>query len=726
MNKVKMFHTIVLIATFSFANAQKYMIVGQKGGVTTLFPIENVDSVYFTGYETPPPAEILENPKVIGTYNTGKYNYEGFISDRNILYAYGDFGLRKIDITDKTNPTLISETDLGFPSLKARSAVMHGNNIYIAMRSLLGGAEESATPEIKINYESNIASFRTIASESICNNELLNKFFRNINIVSVDPASLDRVFVFKCYYNNGEYRNSILFRQKDGTYFRFIDQHYMTKAEATSALTETYTDVYGNTCDVDWNVIISEYNYFDNIIFNIISYGEFDGFIASENIDIDELGKGINTGVCSARMSTSLLKDKETSFLYKNIASIHNNGDLCFWLKIENLPNKVELPLLGLDNEPQLGLIADSLSETTVAIGIANNMVSNLYGGFEFLKGEWYNMKIQLTNNEISLYFRTKECGKWQKLLTTSLNIEFNQLLTGISASDPNIRVYMDDYYYNSTNIDEVSYINGKLIVVDKNDLSIRQVYNSDIKFTGTALNGNTLVVDGLKGFNVYDITNTEKPTLAYQHRTSNWFEYQGCDIFTIDGNVYAFLCNYYSGYSIIDITNPYNTKIICENDYSNLVCANKKAEHCFNFDVIVKYPYVYVTNAIFKDYLNTEYDNRGIAAMDITDFSDISPTIFPISQNDYYTNVNLGDLHPSRIASFGDYIFVNNSNKGIAVFNAKSPFLPQYIGCIQDGLLGNIHAINFTDDGYLIAGNGAGCPESNLYILKVFNYEKK
>lgn len=705
--------------------AQKYMVVGQKGGVVTQIPTENIDSVFFTGYTVPTVERHDLSINHVGEWSAGdKQSYEGFLIDNNILYAYGDFGIREIDVTNKEAPVLIAENKLCKGFQKARSAVISDDKIYVAVRSTLAGDSEYKVPQIRIGYESNIEKFYSNDTESsLCNNALVSAFFKKLSIVSIDPQSIDRLFIFKAHYSEGIYRNSVMLRQKSGAYLRLFDKRYDSEEEALASLTDSYEDALGNNCIVDWNVITNSYNYFNNLIFNIISYGEFDEFKGNNNIIISETGKGVNTGIYSCMLkSTDLCGSKDFSYLKKNLDKVSLEGSLSFWLRVDTLLHSAEIPLLGINESVSLNVYLENNSNDDFYVGLKYGEAQKTCGGKKIPKGKWNNYKIEIKEGVIEVYQRTIECGDWICLLRNHLEkpLSYNKLLTGLGACIGSNVLYIDDLYYNPTDIDEVAYINGMLVVLDKNNLSIKNKYYSDIKFTGITTIGNSLVVNGLKGFNVYDITDKDSPVQAFQHRTSEWLEYQGGDTFTKDGKNYAFLCNYYSGYTIIDVSNPYETSIVLENSYSDLKTSDGEDCKGFNFDVKVKYPFVYATNATLNANINTSIDKRGITYMDISDFSKIIPEVYVMDREDYSSNRSMGDNHPSRMGMWDKYLFINNAEKGIAIYETVNG-IPSYIGCYNKEMTGNIHAIGVTKDGYLVLGNAVGNSTKNIYIKSLY-----
>ena len=72
-----------------------------------------------------------------------------------------------------------------------------------------------------------------------------------------------------------------------------------------------------------------------------------------------------------------------------------------------------------------------------------------------------------------------------------------------------------------------------------KNDLNIIKEVPADYSMIEAKIHNNNLVVSGLQGFNIYDISDASNPKLSYQYRTGKAYEYQGCDFFDTDSCQY-------------------------------------------------------------------------------------------------------------------------------------------------------------------------------------------
>ena len=661
------------------------------------------------------------SPELVSSYS-GDEQYGILLPSTNNLYAFSGNKVHCYDITNPNSLSLSKSVTIPLVATRARSAVEKGDYIYIAYRSNLMGNVENLVPDIRIGYNSHIEHFSVSDGDAMCNNTTLNNFFSSIKITSIDMSTVDRAYVFKAYFQNAVYRNSIRLRQSDGTYLTLLSESFDTRQEAIDALRETYSDALGNIVHVNWDAITEEYNYFSSLVFHTPVLGEFDNYFSEGKASIDELGEGINTNIYCARLFTDSDNEQlSRAVLSKNVPSMSEEGYLSLWLKATTLSDITYIQLLGNEENDILGINL-SPCDGGMTIGIKTNGNEQLSSSI-IPTGEWFNYKIHYTPSSIELYYRGKECGNWNVLLTMQSGVVTapNKLLTGIESSGAGQLIEIDDLYFHPTDIDNVSYINGQLIVLRKSDLTVVKTFFSDIKLTGTAIYGNTLFVNGLTGYNIYDISLPEQPKLVSWHRTPTYKEFQGLDIFTAHNRVYAFLCNYTQGYTIVDITDPAYSTIIAEN---KLGTDSEPFSHTFNFDVCVKYPYAYTTIATSTAYLGSEDDKRGILVYDLRDLDAIPVKFVSLPESEYYTYKEIGDQMPNRMTLDDNYLVVNNSEKGVAIFDLSHELgSPIYKGSLLND--GNVVAseVMFGEGNLFISNMGKGKERKCLYM---FTFDEK
>ena len=574
----------------------------------------------------------------------------------------------------------------------------------------------SAVPEGKNIFRSVVFDSKNITNQTgITNSTLCNMFFQELRIISKNPSIFNRIYLYKAYYTGGVYRNSISFSDGSGTTLNFLGASYSTEAEALAALTDEYVTLNGDYCKVDWSVLPESCNIIRNLAINV-QLGEFDGYTSYGGISISETGLPCpNTGVFSASLiSRSDVGNNDFAILTKTLEDISSDAELSLWMNVQSIGSSESyLPLLQSSEKEEVSLVIIP-NGSTFNIGIAEGDDSNRHitakGSFVFETRNWYNLKLIINSALASLYWRGPECGAWEEFIKVNLSKpkEYKSLLLGMRTQASNVEVLVDDYYYHPTDIDEVSYINGKLIVADKSTLDIVTEYNLDLKGTDIYIYNNHLILNCLRGFNIYDISDPVKPVLKFTHRDYDYTEYQGADFFTEGGRKYMVVSNYTRGISIWDMTDMSSPTCVAKKTFDEL-----KAEDGtllrgtgYSFDVKVAYPYVYSTWANNTPYMNTPYWHIGLLTYDITSLSNITMELTEIPLSDRYTITTDGDKRPTRIAKLGNRLILNNSNMGISVFNANDPSSIYYEGTIGVNDNASTNPIYVTPDGKIFVGD--------------------
>ena len=549
----------------------------------------------------------------------------------------------------------------------------------------------------------------------ITNNILCNMFFQELRIISKNPSIFNRIYLYKAYYTGGVYRNSISFSDGAGTNLSFVGASYSTEEEALAALTEEYTTLNGDYCKVDWSVLTESCNIIRDLSINI-HLGEFDKYVANGSISISETGSPCpNTGVFSASLTSgSDLQGDDFAILSKALDKSSSNVEMSLWINAQNIGNsEIYLPLLQTAKGEEFSIvIIPEGSEFT--IGIAERGESDKHiiarSNTTFEIGEWYNLKIVINSTASSLYWRGPECGEWNNFLEADLSQsnEYSSLLLGMRTLSNSVVILVDDYYYHPTDIDQVSYINGKLVVANKSNLEVLTEYNLDLKGTDIYIYNNHLILNCLRGFNIYDISNPVRPILKFSHRDYDYTEYQGADFFTFAGRDYMAVSNYTRGLSIWDITEMSNPICAVKKTFEGLIAEDGTPLQGtgYGFDVKVDYPYVFSTWANNTPYMNTAYWHIGLLTYDISNFSNITMKLTEIPSSDRYSITTDGDKRPTRIAILGERLILNNSNKGISVFNANNASSIYYEGTFETNEDASTNPIYVTTDGKIFVGD--------------------
>ena len=437
---------------------------------------------------------------------------------------------------------------------------------------------------------------------------------------------------------------------------------------------------------------------------NILNYennkGAFDSYSHQGNSFID--GTGVpcpNLGFYSAKLSSN---DNHEALLKKTINAT-SEAFVSLWVNFETLNHlPTIIPLLG-DGSHEIASVTAYIQNNHVFLGI------NVRGEIEWMKEtnlrtkEWYNLKIHINANEVELAYRSKECGSWLSLIREShgLNvIDISNLCIGIRSEEESL-VYIDDYYYHPTNIDEVSYINGTLSIYDKNTLEVKSQLHLDIRPNSISVHGNYLYLCCLRGINVYDISDIDHPVLVGTHRRKKYVEFQGSDTFEKDGKVYLVVSTYSNGMDIFDVTMPSYVNLI-----NNIpINDNSERKRCFTFDVVCQYPYVYGTYTVKESYSFTDLDFRGCLCLDLSDLNNVKQTLCEIPE-EVKSDVTTADNQPNRITRYENKLILNNSTKGMLIFDIKDSGMPAYSYCQSLPGRSAVNAVSAFPDGTLFAGD--------------------
>lgn len=565
----------------------------------------------------------------------------------------------------------------------------------------------------------NITVYSTNGSKTPASNiDVINRLFERIKIISTKPELLNKAYIYKAKYENGVYRNIIRFQGNSGS-VQFTRYNYATREDAIRALKDTYVTDAKDECIVRWEEIPDGTALCITKI-HLNNLGQFERYEHCNGATISETGPGApNVGVCSAKL-TSSKEGPSSAKLYYKLQKEHSKGEISFWLKNVNpLLNKVSLPILGRNDMPVLSLsIINRNDKYTLGLNTQNIDIS---AGCDLSNDEWYNFKIKLDSCNLSLFYRTKETSKWQVLYSIKINsITFNQLMIGIEANESNAEINIDNFCFDSNSLDETTGINGKLLILNKTNLNIENELNLDLKGTSSLISGNTLLVNCLQGYNIYNIENPTIPKLISWHRPQEYKEFQNCAYFENEGKKYVVVCNYNLGFTIIDITEEDAPKLVLEDINNDLKYDNVSlSKISYNFDVVADFPYLYFTASTMRPYLNTDSDIRGITVMNISDFTHITKKLITVPKEDLTENSN-GDTRPTRIEKKGNRLIVNNTDKGVLIFDVKDRENPKYVGRIDIPGTNSINAIFKLPNGNIVFGDDSSA--GNVKNMVIYN----
>lgn len=262
-------------------------------------------------------------------------------------------------------------------------------------------------------------------------------------------------------------------------------------------------------------------------------------------------------------------------------------------------------------------------------------------------------------------------------------------------------RSYLGGKYKSS----EKTYFKGKLLILNKRDLSIIKEYETDYSMIEAKVYKDNLVVSGLQGFNIYDISVPTEPKLTYSYRSNKALEFQGCEFIPTDTALYLAFARFADGLSLYNITHPSTPKLLAHLSIQDtLQDGSVLPKGLQTFRLIVDYPYIYSTLGPTKRNFNTKNDKRGIMMYNISDIKNIKQQAILIPTKDWYKTIT-GDPQPSHIALHKNNIYVNFCEKGVAVFQKQDSTLKykQLINATNGKM---ILPLNINNKGILIMGD--------------------
>lgn len=638
-----------------------------------------------------------------------KNYYEDILIEGNYIYVVGNFGLRKIDVSDLYNPQLLIESPVvDVENMKGRSITSDDKYLYVNFRQATGGTTELYKPQISIDFESEIQN----QSVNFSNNQTLNSFIKSIN-TKRDISRIIQAIIFKAYPVSTGYKNAICFKMSGESDLFFFSQIFETKEKALNSLVDNYVNKDGDECKVDWTILDEGSTILSNLKVN--TYKE----IVTENkgsaILSYETNPCPNKGKICGRFVTSNTGDNYSHIAYKKSASA-NEGYLSFWINVSNLPSDAIIPILSCNGLERLNLICVPNGEGfQLKLNKSDNTTKT------FLKNTWYNIKLEYTESKTSLFYRGQECSSWinlsEKLIS---NDEYNEISIGLQCSAANADISFDDFYYNDSDIDKVSYVNGKVAIVDKSTLDVKAQLNLDYKCTGIGVKNNLLIVDCLNAINMYDISDPLNPNLVYIYRPDTFKDIQGMDFYENNGRKYVLICFYNTGITIFDITDHKNIFVARRDEFDDYLYNGVKLKKIANnFSCVVDYPYVYMANSAIP-YCQPQYPQiSGVLMLNISDLNNISKELIVIDPSDISTNQSKNDPCPTRIAKYGNTLYLNNRDKGLAVFELIN-HKPVYKGLIN---VPNscVNAVSVSNQGVIFTGDDdSTSSDCNINIIMI------
>lgn len=416
-------------------------------------------------------------------------------------------------------------------------------------------------------------------------------------------------------------------------------------------------------------------------VFTNYSHSETSSITYVDNVDSP--GRGMGSCKLSGIGDCYIYTDKDIT-----------KGDITLFLKYSGASD-CHFPILKNGDDNVLGIV---VSGNKLGIKVNNqDYISDIYT----LSDNWINVKITIATDSVDLFVRSKECqnGSWSKISTANVTMNAsNKIGIGLSSTEY-ITAYVDDIEYNPTDIEIVSYNAGRIVIVNKNDMSLVKSYDINIRVHGMIIDGDILYAALNGGMNVYRISSDNNSlTLLCAFRYSDlhysnelWAtEMQNLAVFSVSNKKYVAATCYTHGVTIMDVTDPFSiTQVIRYNDILK-IWGSGGLYH--EWDIYVQYPYIFTSmgssHVVVNQGASVPAGKRMITGIKVRDISDImSPVVKLISAPEAVNPYPVTkDPLPISLTKIGQYLFLGYGDKGIGVFEIdgmntiyKNNLLPNY-----------------------------------------------
>lgn len=323
-----------------------------------------------------------------------------------------------------------------------------------------------------------------------------------------------------------------------------------------------------------------------------------------------------------------------------------------------------------------------------------------------FAKGNWYMISESDTLYTMGYYGVRKyltDDGKQFQLLAENDKFCVDRLM-GRGGCLKDEYLYITARSFLPGAVDK-SGVNGKLLIMKKSDLSIVDEFSYDIKLVEAKIYEKLLVVSGLRGFYIYDISIPDSPQEIYFYKHPKYREYQGFDFIKKDDELYVAFSLFGEGLEIWNITEPKQAKAVCHIPINGQMDNGDDLPGGQSMGVLANYPYLYATLGPSSETFKTVNDRRGILVYDISNIDSVKKSAVFIPKKDWYSK-NTGDKQPTYITRYKSKLYVNFAEKGVAMFTINDPANPQYqTTCDISGEGALIQPI-LADNGRLYAGS--------------------
>nr|DAD72751.1 MAG TPA: hypothetical protein [Siphoviridae sp. ctH8e11] len=475
-----------------------------------------------------------------------------------------------------------------------------------------------------------------------------------------------------------------------------------------------------------------------------INADNFDSYNYSGNAAITEDGE---PSPSRGQHSAKLLSSGVGKAILKKAISFNGVGYINLWVKCVSSDGTTNIPLLFNGDEYVLSLVVNANKTLSVKVG------ENTYPTTLTLN-DWYNIKIAISDSNIQLSGRDKNANSvyTQYLSDTPIStISANNVGIGIDATSA-AEILIDDLDYCPIDIDKVSFLNGSVVTLDFESLTIQKTYLLNIRGLSSLINDNKLYVGCIGGLNVYDISNSDTPNLLawYRYSTREWpypptgtsiyaDEYQGISIMENDNIKYLVGTRDVQGVSILNVSDYRNIYLVKDCNDIPFVPAIRvsdnqetQARQYHEWGCIADYPYIYTAMGTMHSFFGlstgTNYivDNKyiisGIKVRDISDINNIKVLEVKLPE-DVKANVIKGEWDgcPNYLTMYNGKIYEGTVNSGVSAFTANG-LKSQYIRSFNLGFGTRQEIVTSDNIGNLIACDkkNTNIENNNIYLLKI------
>lgn len=353
---------------------------------------------------------------------------------------------------------------------------------------------------------------------------------------------------------------------------------------------------------------------------------------------------------------------------------------------------------------------------------VSSNSTKLKFYARSFLQGSWYLEAHRDTLYAIGVYgikqYQIEEEGRLKLLNENRKACEEGLTCRGCAVGTDYLYVTVRRRSPGTAGFGDANTTLGEILVVDKDDLNvINRIRTSQRKQIECQLVDNRLIVEGINGFEIYDLTDSARPVCIFS-TDGQGIEFQGGCTFHHDDLVYACFPHWEFGLSIWDVSasDSIHRIAVLPRDSIMLTDGTRLAHTTQQFHAIADYPFIFTTLGPANSHagLQPGTRNKGILVYDVSRLDSIRVTAAYVPEADWYTRPT-GDMQPTYLAKYGNKIYTNFSNRGVALFDVSNPMEPRHEGTCAINFRQNplslvtdckVQPICVTPDGWLFAGD--------------------